>query len=142
MAQLVAGLGVVTVGVMAAIWGVVELAEAAGVPVFLLSFFGASIGTSLPEVLFSVTALRRGQAEMAVGDVLGASMVDGTLSIGIGPLVAPTLVTTALVERAVAVAVVVVVLAAGLLVWRRRHTAGTGVALLAAYLGVYVAVLV
>ncbi len=142
VAQLVAGLGVVTVGVMAAIWGVVELAEAAGVPVFLLSFFGASIGTSLPEVLFSVTALRRGQAEMAVGDALGASMVDGTLSIGIGPLVAPTLVTTALVERAVAVAVVVVVLAAGLLVWRRRHTAGTGVALLAAYLGVYVAVLV
>ena len=141
VAHLVAGLAVVTGGVMAAIWGVVNLAEAAGVPVFIVSFFGASIGTSLPEVLFSVTALRHGHAEMAVGDALGASMVDATLSIGIGPLVAPTLVTTALAERAVAVAVVVVVLAVGLLGWRQRHTVGTGLALLVMYLGVYLAVL-
>ncbi len=139
--QLLAGLAVVTGGVMAAIWGVVNLAEAAGVPVFLVSFFGASIGTSLPEVLFSVTALRRGHAEMAVGDALGASMVDATLSIGIGPLIAPTFVSTSLVERAVAVAVVVVVLTVGLLAWRRRHTVGSGVALLVMYLGVYLVLL-
>jgi cation:H+ antiporter len=141
MLQLAVGLAVITVGVMAAIWGVVNLAEAAGVPVFLVSFFGASLGTSLPEVLFSVTALRRGHAEMAVGDALGASMVDATLSIGIGPLVAPTLVSTSLVERGVAVATVAVVLAVSLLVVRRRHTVGTGLALLLAYLGVYLVLL-
>jgi cation:H+ antiporter len=139
--QLLVGLGVITVGVMAAIWGVVNLAEAAGVPVFIVSFFGASLGTSLPEVLFSVTALRRGHAEMAVGDALGASMVDATLSIGIGPLVAPTLVSTSLVERGVAVAVVAVVLAVGILAVRRRHTVGTGVVLILMYLGVYVVLL-
>jgi cation:H+ antiporter len=141
LVQLGVGLTVVLVGVTAAIWGVVNLAEAAGVPVFLVSFFGASIGTSLPEVLFSVTALRRGHAEMAVGDALGASMVDATLSIGIGPLIAPTFVSTSLVERAVAVAVVVVVLTVGLLAWRRRHTVGSGVALLVMYLGVYLVLL-
>jgi len=139
--QLAVGLAVVTVGVMAAIWGVVNLAEAAGVPVFLVSFFGASVGTSLPELLFSITALRRGHAEMAVGDALGASMVDATLSIGIGPLIAPTLVSTALVERAVTVAVLVVALVVGLLVVRRRHTVGTAVVLLLLYLGVYVVLL-
>ena len=139
--QLAAGLAVVTVGVMAAIWGVVNLAEAAGVPVFLVSFFGASVGTSLPELLFSITALRRGHAEMAVGDALGASMVDATLSIGIGPLIAPTLVSTALVERAVTVAVLVAALVVGLLVVRRRHTVGTAVVLLLLYLGVYVVLL-
>jgi len=139
--QLAVGLAVVTVGVMAAIWGVVNLAEAAGVPVFLVSFFGASVGTSLPELLFSITALRRGHAEMAVGDALGASMVDATLSIGIGPLIAPTLVSTALVERAVTVAVLVVAVVVGLLVVRRRHTVGTAVVLLLLYLGVYVVLL-
>ncbi len=141
LVQLGVGLTVVLLGVTAAIWGVVNLAEAAGVPVFLVSFFGASIGTSLPEVLFSVTALRRGHAEMAVGDALGASMVDATLSIGIGPLIAPTLVSTSLVERAVAVAVVVVVLTVGLLALRRRHTVGSGVALLVMYLAVYLVLL-
>jgi cation:H+ antiporter len=141
LVQLAVGLTIVMLGVTAAIWGVVNLAEAAGVPVFLVSFFGASIGTSLPEVLFSITALRRGHAEMAVGDALGASMVDATLSIGIGPLVAPTFVSTGLVERGVAVAIVVVVLAVGLLAQRRRHTVGSGVVLLLMYLGVYVVLL-
>ncbi len=139
--QLAVGLAVITGGVMAAIWGVVNLAEAAGVPVFLVSFFGASLGTSLPEVIFSVTALRRGQSEMAVGDALGASMVDATLSIGIGPLVAPTLVSTDLVESAVTVALVVVLLVTAILAVRRRHTIVTGLLLVLLYLGVYVVVL-
>ena len=78
-----------------------------------------------------------GGADRQEGDELYAL----ALSIGIGPLVAPTLVTTALAERAVAVAVVVVVLAVGLLGWRQRHTVGTGLALLVMYLGVYLAVL-
>jgi cation:H+ antiporter len=141
LARLGVGLAVITLGVMAAIWGVVHLAEAAGVPVFLVSFFGASLGTSLPELIFSITALRHGHADMAVGDALGASMVDATLSIGIGPLIAPTAVTTSLVERGVVVATAAVVLAGGLLAVRGRHTAGTGAVLVLMYLGVYVVLL-
>ncbi|MDY6810399.1 hypothetical protein GIY30_07575 [Gordonia sp. HNM0687] len=141
VAQLAMGLAVITLGVMAAIWGVVRLADAAGVPVFLVSFFGASLGTSLPELLFSVTALRRGHAEMAVGDALGASMVDATLSIGIGPLIAPTLVTVALVERGALVAALTVVLAVAMLVARGRHTRVTGTALVGMYVAVYVVLL-
>ena len=139
--QLGVGLAVVTLGVMVAIWGVVQLADAAGVPVFLVSFFGSSLGTSLPELLFSVTALRRGHADMAVGDALGASMIDATLSIGIGPLVAPTLVSTSLVERGVLVATISVALAVALLVARGRHTRATGTVLVLVYLAVYVILL-
>ncbi|GAB92137.1 sodium:calcium antiporter [Gordonia rhizosphera] len=141
LAQLAVGLAIITVGVMAAIWGVVRLADAAGVPVFLVSFFGASLGTSLPELLFSVTALRRGHSDMAVGDALGASMVDATLSIGIGPLVAPTLVSTSLVERGVLVATASVVFAVALLLARGRHTRVTGAILVGMYLAVYVVLL-
>lgn len=141
LVRLGVGLAVITIGVTVAILGVVRLADAAGVPVFIVSFFGASLGTSLPELVFSITALRRGHADMAVGDALGASMVDATLSIGVGPLIAPTAVTTALVERGVVVATVAVVLAGGLLALRGRHTAGTGVVLVLMYLGVYVALL-
>ncbi|GGL31562.1 sodium:calcium antiporter [Phycicoccus endophyticus] len=141
LSRLAAGLAGVTLGAVTAIWGVVHLADAAGLPLFVVSFFGAALGTSLPELLFSVTALRRGEAEMAVGDALGASMVDATLSIGIGPLVAPTLVSTGLVERGVLVSAVAVVLVVALLAWRRRHTVGTGLALVGLYLGVYAVLL-
>ena len=87
-------LGLVARGATLAVHSLVRLAETVGVPEFLLAFFGASVGTSMPEILLDVTALRRGAPGIALGDALGSSMVDSTLSIGVGPAVAPADVTT------------------------------------------------
>ncbi len=130
---LVGGLTVLTAGVMLAVWGVVGVAEALGVPAYVVSFFGAAIGTSLPELIFDVSALRRGQPDIAIGDVFGSSMVDATLSIGIGPLVAPTPVTAALASRGSLMAAAVIGAATLLVVGRRRHTWASGLALLLLY---------
>ncbi len=131
--ELIGGLTVITGGVMLAVWGVVELAETLGVPAYLISFFGASFGTSVPELIFNVSALRRGQPDMAIGGVFGASMVDATLSIGIGPLIAPTAVTADLAVRGSLVAAGVIGLATLIVVGRRRHTWVSGAALLVVY---------
>lgn len=131
--ELIGGLTVLTGGVMLAVWGVVGLAETLGVPAYLISFFGASLGTSLPELVFDVAALRRGQPDMAIGDVFGSSMVDATLSIGIGPLIAPTAVTAELAVRGSLVAAGVIGLATLIVVGRRRHTWASGIALLVVY---------
>jgi cation:H+ antiporter len=114
-------LGLVGAGAAVAVYSLVRLAEVVGVPEFLLAFFGASVGTSLPEILVDVTALRRGAPGIALGDAMGSSLVDSTLSIGAGPFVAPADVTTRLalvgcLYTLVAVAAVGAVLAA-----RRRH---------------------
>ncbi len=131
--ELIGGLTVITGGVMLAVWGVVALAETLGVPAYLISFFGASLGTSIPELLFNVTALRRGQPDIAIGGIFGASMVDATLSIGIGPLIAPTAVTADLAVRGSLVAAGVIGLATLIVVGRRRHTWVSGLALLVVY---------
>lgn len=79
-------------GATLAVNGIIELAEIWGVPAFLVAFFGASVGTSLPEGIVAYTALRRGESALAVGDVLGSSFADATLSISIGPLLFPTVI--------------------------------------------------
>lgn len=126
-------LGLVGAGAGVAVYSLVRLAEAVGVPEFLLAFFGASVGTSLPEIIVDVTALRAGAPEIALGDALGSSLVDATLSIGIGPTVAPADVTARLavvgsLYTLVAVAVVGILLAA-----RRRHDRLSAAVLFALY---------
>ena len=49
-----------------------------------------SLGTSLPELVVDLTALRRGAAALALGDLFGSSLLDSTLAIGSGPALRAT----------------------------------------------------
>jgi len=134
-------LAVVAAGATAALWGLTTVARALAISEYLIAFFAGSIGTSLPELVFAVTAIRRGQRDMAVGDVLGSSFVDSTLSIAAGPLLAPVAVSADLVvpgsiAAAAAVGAVVVILSV-----RKRHDRVTSLALLTLYLAFYAAVI-
>jgi cation:H+ antiporter len=120
-AVILGALTVVGVGATVAVRALVELSERLGVPEFLLAFFGASLGTSAPEIAVDVTALRQGAPAIALGDALGSSLIDSTLSIGIGPLVAPAPVTASLAVTACLYTLVAVGLVGAILVVRRRH---------------------
>jgi cation:H+ antiporter len=130
-------LAVVGVGALSAVWGMTVLAEAMSVPEYVIAFFGASIGTSLPELIVEFTAVRQGQSELAIGDALGSSFVDATLSIGAGPLIAPVAVTSSLVVRGSLTAAGAVVMVVALLAARRRHDWVTGLVLVLIYLAFY-----
>jgi cation:H+ antiporter len=116
-----ATLGLVGAGATLAVYSLVRLADAVGVPEFLLAFFGASVGTSLPEIVVDVTALRQGAPGIALGDALGSSLVDSTLSIGAGPLVAPAGVTARLALVGTLYTCVAVATVGAVLTSRRRH---------------------
>jgi cation:H+ antiporter len=130
-------LGLVGLGATVAVRALVELANEFGVPEFLLAFFGASLGTSAPEIVVDITALRQGAPAIALGDALGSSLIDSTLSIGIGPLVAPAEVTARLAVVGSLYTFAAVALVGLLLVARRRHDRRSAVALVAVYLFSY-----
>jgi cation:H+ antiporter len=130
---VVLALGFVGFGATVAVRALVRLAELAGVPEFLLAFFGASIGTSSPELVVDITALLRGAPAIALGDALGSSLVDATLSIGIGPLLFPAEVTPRLAVGASIYTLAAVAVAGALLGLRRRHDRRSALALLALY---------
>ncbi|MBM3997487.1 MAG: hypothetical protein FJ303_25575 [Planctomycetes bacterium] len=108
-----------------------------GVPEYILSFFVASIGTSLPELVVELTAISKGQNEIAIGDALGSCLVDGSLSIAIGPLLFPTEVTMSLVVRGAAIAASTMVLIVLLVGLRGKLDRLAGAALLGAYVAAY-----
>lgn len=55
---------------------IVVISGQLGIPEYILSFFGTSIGTSLQELAVEFTALRRNQRQLALGDVLGSCLVE------------------------------------------------------------------
>lgn len=134
-------LGLVAAGATLAVHSLVRLAEMLGVPEFLLAFFGASVGTSLPEILVDVTALRRGAPGIALGDALGSSLVDSTLSIGAGPAVAPADVTTRLAVVGSLYTLAAVAAVGAILALRRRHDRVSAAVLMGLYALSYVVLL-
>jgi cation:H+ antiporter len=134
-------LGVVGFGATVAVRALVRLAELAGAPEFMLAFFGASIGTSSPEIVVDVTALLRGAPGIALGDALGSSLVDSTLSIGAGPLVFPAEVTPRLAVAGALYSLLAVAVVGSVLGGRRRHDRASGVLLFALYAVSYLVLL-
>jgi cation:H+ antiporter len=131
-------LGFVGFGATVAVRALIRVSELAGVPEFAVAFFGASIGTSAPEIVVDLTALARGAPGVAVGDALGSSLVDATLSIGIGPLVAPAGVTPRLAVTGSVYAFAAVASVGTVLAARRRHDRSSGIAFVVVYLLAYV----
>jgi cation:H+ antiporter len=130
-------LGVVAAGAILAVWGLTVLAEAVKIPEYIVAFFFASIGTSLPELVVTLTAIRQGQKELAIGNAVGSSFVDSTLSIAIGPLIAPVAITASLALKGSAIAAVAVAIVVTVLAVRRRHDRISGVVLILIYLSFY-----
>ncbi len=129
-------LSLVGAGATVAVESFTRAAESLGAPEYLLSFFVLVAGTSLPELVIDLRALRQGSGELAMGDLLGSSFVDATLSPGIGPLLFPT-VLSAGIERGSLVAAVIVAAVTVLLIRSPVPTRWTGAALIAMYLAMY-----
>jgi cation:H+ antiporter len=137
----VGALLVVAAGAALAVWSFIRVAEELAVPEYLLAFFATSLGTSLPEFVVNVTALRKGERDLAVGGVFGATFVDSTLSLGAGPLIAPTAVTRDLVVPGSLLAAAAITVVAILLSRRERLTPLLGVVILVVYGLFYVVLL-
>ena len=59
------------------------------VPAVVIALFLVSLGTTLPELTFSLRAVMAKHKEIAFGDILGNVAIDSTLSIGIVALIHP-----------------------------------------------------
>jgi len=137
LAVTVVFLGVVTAGAMAAVLSLIEIAKILSAPEFLVSFFGLAIGTSLPELVVSIAALRQGKRDLAIGGLLGSSMVDATLAVGAGPSVAAVAVSASYGVSSSLVAAVVILAVTVVLATRKRHDRKSGLLFILLYAALY-----
>jgi cation:H+ antiporter len=83
------GLGALTWGADVTVESAASVARALGVSEVVIGLTILAIGTSLPELVASVVATMRGQAELAIGNVVGSNIFNLLLVAGVTSIVRP-----------------------------------------------------
>jgi cation:H+ antiporter len=80
-----------------AVDSLLSIVEEINVAVAVVSFFALAVGTSLPELVVSIKALRKGQGDLVVGNVIGSSMFNILLIAGFTSVLKPQFLDIGLV---------------------------------------------
>ncbi len=86
---LVVGMMLLIVSSRFLIWGAVAVAQALGISDFVIGLTIVALGTSLPELAASVIAARKGEHDIAIGNIVGSNMFNLLAVIGIAGVIAP-----------------------------------------------------
>lgn len=131
------GFGGVTISAFAIVQSVIFISQAMNVHEYIISFFVLAIGTSLPELVVDIHALRAGHHGIAIGDIVGSCIVDSTLSIGIGQVFFPQAVTAELAVPTVLYTLVVSIIVIITVAVRQKIDKKAGVFFILLYFGSY-----
>ncbi|NNL35231.1 MAG: calcium/sodium antiporter [Silicimonas sp.] len=136
------GLIVLIVGARFLVTGAIGVSERAGLSEALIGLTIVAIGTSLPELVTSVIAVRRGQGDVAFGNIIGSNIFNilGILGVtaAVRPLAVPDEIARLDIWVMTAAALALVLLARS--GWRvSRAEGGAMLAAYALYLGVLIA---
>ncbi len=71
------------------VWGAVEIAVGFGVSDLIIGLTVVAIGTSLPELASSISALRRKEHDMVLGNVVGSNLFNSLAVVGLAGVIAP-----------------------------------------------------
>ena len=86
---LVAGAGIIAVGADLLVEHGQVIALGLGVPETVVALLFVALGTSLPELVTTITSLRKGRASLGVGNVIGANVFNLVLVSGVAVTLAP-----------------------------------------------------
>lgn len=71
------------------VWGAVEIAVGFGVSDLIIGLTVVAIGTSLPELASSISALRRKEHDMVLGNVVGSNLFNSLAVVGLAGVIHP-----------------------------------------------------
>ena len=95
---MLVAIGAVTLcgGGMLTINGSIGIAEGLGISTTVIGIVIVAIGTSLPELITSIIALRKGQANIGIGNIIGSNIYNILLILGVSSIIAGNLSTASL----------------------------------------------
>lgn len=100
---LIVGLLLLIVSSRILVWGAVELALGLGVSDLIIGLTIVAVGTSLPELASSVIAARKGEHDIALGNILGSNLFNTLAVVGIAGTISPMVVAPEVFYRDIAV---------------------------------------
>lgn len=99
IAAIVVGVGLLAAGSTALVRGAVGVASGLGVSDAMIGLTIVAAGTSAPELFTSLVAVRRGQDDIAVGNVVGSNIFNVLGILGTTALIQPVPVPPELIAR-------------------------------------------
>ncbi len=134
----------IVVGVVMIVWGsditvnaATTMATIFGMSERLIGLTIVALGTSLPELVTSVTAAIKGKADIAVGNIVGSNIFNILFVVGTSALITPVVYSAGfMVDSIVAIGAMVLLLVC--VVRKRMLTRPGGMILLAGYAAYFV----
>lgn len=115
------GLILLLAGSRALVWGALEIARDLGVSELVIGLTLVALGTSLPELAATVAAARRGEQDIAVGNVVGSNMFNLLGVLALPGIIAPGEVDRSIIVRDFPIMVGVTLLLLLMAVNERSH---------------------
>lgn len=81
------------------VWGAIGIASELGVSDLIIGLTIVAIGTSLPELAASITSVRKGHHDIAIGNVLGSNLFNLATVLPLPALLAPGVVDDTIMHR-------------------------------------------
>jgi cation:H+ antiporter len=66
-----------------------HIASSFGISQWVIGLFLISLGTSLPELVVSVVAIKKGNADMSIGNIIGSNVANFSMVLGASSIVHP-----------------------------------------------------
>lgn len=86
---LVVGFVLLVVSSRMLVWGAVEIARSLGISDVLIGLTIVAMGTSLPELAAAIMAVRKGEHDIALGNVMGSNLFNTLAVVGIAGAIHP-----------------------------------------------------
>lgn len=96
---LVVGLVLLIISSRMLVWGAIAIAQNFGVSDLIIGLTIVAVGTSLPELASSIIAARKGEHDIALGNVLGSNLFNTLAVVGIAGSISPLPVEPSLLTR-------------------------------------------
>lgn len=134
--HLAAGLALVVLGSQFTVNGATELAYLLGLSETVVGLTVVAFGTSLPEFVTSLAAARKGENDIAMGNVIGSNLFNILLILGVSSTITPIAIQpTGIQDMAVLLVVSVALFIPALMGKFGRVVGGLSVATYLGYLG-------
>lgn len=81
------------------VWGAIEIAKYFGVSDLVIGLTIVAVGTSLPELASSIIAARKGESDLALGNIVGSNLFNSLAVVGIAGVIEPMQVESVVFSR-------------------------------------------
>lgn len=102
---LVLGLVILVLSSRLLVWGAVNIAQSMGVSDLVIGLTVVAVGTSLPELASSIAATRKGEHDIALGNVVGSNLFNTLAVVGMASVIHPMWVSAEILHRDVPIMV-------------------------------------